>query len=170
MLSECKKDGILRKNVLAQTPGYKMDDVRAANGPVVCIECAENIPCNPCETSCPQNAITVGTPITNLPVVDVSKCIGCGMCVAACPGLAIFLINANYTEDLATVTFAYEYLPVPAKGDKVMAVDREGNKICEAEVVKNVQVKAYDMTNVLTIAVPKEFIEEARGIAVPGRD
>ena len=70
MLKECKKNGVLTKEVLNQIPGYKMDAVRAAKGPVVVIECAENIPCNPCETSCPKGAISVGEPITNLPVVD----------------------------------------------------------------------------------------------------
>jgi ferredoxin len=29
------------------------------------IECIEGIPCNPCETSCPVGAITVGDEITN---------------------------------------------------------------------------------------------------------
>lgn len=165
MLKECKKDGILRKEVLESIPGYRMDEVRKAKGPVVVIECAENIPCNPCETSCPQGAITVGNPITNLPVVDVEKCIGCGKCVAICPGLAIFLIDANYAEGRGTVTFAYEYLPVPKKGDVVKAVNRKGEVVCDAVVEKNVSVKAYDMTNVMTISVPIEYLEEVRGIA-----
>ena len=165
MLKNCKKDGILTKDVLAQIPGYRMDEVRAAKGPVVCIECAENIPCNPCETSCPMGAITVGNPITNLPSVDTSKCIACGKCVATCPGLAIFLINAHHAEKRASVTFAYEYLPVPAEGDTVPAINREGEVICDAVVEKVVRVKAYDMTNVMTISFPVEYIEEVRGIA-----
>lgn len=164
MLNECKKDGILRKELLAKTPGYDMDAVRAAKGAVVVIECAENIPCNPCETSCPQHAITVGDNITNLPAVDPSKCVGCGMCVAVCPGLAIFLLNAHFAPGRASVTFAYEYLPVPAKGDAVKAVDREGNVVCDATVEKVVAAKAYDMTNVMTISFPEEYLEDVRGI------
>ena len=165
MLKECKKDGVLTKEVLAQIPGYKMDAVRAAKGPVVVIECAENIPCNPCETSCPKGAISVGEPITNLPVVDPDKCIACGRCVAVCPGLAIFLLNAHFAPGRASVTFAYEYLPVPAEGEAVRAINREGKEVCEAVVEKVVRVKAYDMTNVMTISVPEEYLEEVRGIA-----
>ena len=165
MLKECKKNGILTKELLAQIPGYKMDAVRNAKGPVVVMECAEHIPCNPCETSCPQHAITIGDNITNLPSVDPEKCVGCGMCVAVCPGLAIFVINAHYAPGRASIMFAYEYLPVPAKGDVVTAVDRAGNPVCEAVVEKVVMAKSYDMTRVITISIPEEYIEDVRGIA-----
>jgi len=43
---------------------------RLAKGPVAVIECVQNIPCNPCEAACPARAITVGQPITALPVLD----------------------------------------------------------------------------------------------------
>ena len=59
MLKECKKTGVLTKEVLAQIPGYNLEAVRKAKGAVVIIECAENIPCNPCSTSCPRQAITI---------------------------------------------------------------------------------------------------------------
>lgn len=165
MLKDCKKSGILTKDVLASIPGYRMDAVYNAKGPVVVIECAENIPCNPCQTSCPQGAITVGEPITNLPCVDPEKCIGCGQCVAVCPGLAIFVLNAHYAPGRASVMFAYEYLPVPAKGDVVQAVDRAGSPVCDAIVEKVVAAKSYDMTRVITISIPVEHIEDVRGIA-----
>ena len=169
MLKECKRNGILTKEVLASIPGYHMDEIKAAGRPVVMIECAENIPCNPCETSCPQGAITVGDPITNLPSVNVDKCIGCGMCVAVCPGLAIFLANSKFTETRASLTFAYEFLPVPQKGDTVKAVNREGKVVCDAVVEKVVTAKAYDMTNVMTISFPAEYLEEVRGIQRLGK-
>lgn len=167
MLEKCKKTGILSKEVLAQIPGYNLEAVRKAKGAVVIIECAENIPCNPCETSCPNKAITIGEPITNLPVVDPDKCIGCGMCVAVCPGLAIFLLNAHFAPGRAALTFAYEYLPVPQKGEKVKAVDRKGAYVCDAVVEKVVLTKTYDMTNVVTISFPEEYLEEVRSIARP---
>ena len=164
MLKECKKNGILTKDILSQIPGYHMDAVRAAKGFVAVMECAECIPCNPCSTSCPNNAITIGDTITNLPSIDVSKCVGCGKCVAVCPGLAIFLLNANYTDDTAALTFAYEYLPVPQKGDVVRAVGRDGKYTCDATVEKVVCAKAYDMTKLLTISFPKEYLEDVRAI------
>lgn len=61
--------------------------------------------------------------------------------------------------------FAYEYLPVPAKGDVVQAVDRAGSPVCDAIVEKVVAAKSYDMTRVITISIPVEHIEDVRGIA-----
>lgn len=46
------------------------DEERFARGPVAVIECVQKIPCNPCEAACPAHAITVGSPITNTPVLD----------------------------------------------------------------------------------------------------
>lgn len=163
-LDEARRTGVLSDEVLLQIPGYQLDAQKAAKGPLVMIECAQNIPCNPCETVCPKNAITVGDPITNLPVVDPEKCIGCGICVAACPGLAIFLVDLHAGEGLASVTFPYEYLPVPQKGDRVTAVDRAGKPVCDATVEKVVSVKTYDMTKVVTITVPLAYANVARGI------
>jgi Fe-S-cluster-containing hydrogenase component 2 len=165
VLDKAKTSGILTEDVLVQTPGYSLEALEKTKGAVVMIECAQNIPCNPCETVCPHGAITVGKPITNLPTVYPEKCIGCGICVAICPGLAIFLVNLHAGDGLGSVTFAYEYLPVPAKGDMVKAVDREGNVVCDATVEKVVSVKNYDMTKVVTITVPAEYANVVRGIA-----
>jgi len=163
-LSSVLGDGILTDEILRQTPGYKPEACNVAKGPVVVIECAQAIPCNPCETVCPNDAITVGDPITNLPTINPEVCIGCGKCVAACPGLAIFMIDKCVGEDEATVSFAYEYLPAPEKGEQVKAVDRAGKVVCGATVEKVVSVKHYDMTKVVTIRIPLEYADTVRGI------
>ena len=67
-------------------PGIPSEE-RIRNGAVACIECFQNIPCNPCEEACPRGAITVGREITGLPTLDAEKCNGCGKCVSACPAL-----------------------------------------------------------------------------------
>jgi Fe-S-cluster-containing hydrogenase component 2 len=164
MLKKIKETGVLTQEVLEQIPGYRLDALKEAKGPMVIIECAERIPCNPCQTVCPNDAIVVGDNITNLPTVIPEKCTGCGMCVAVCPGLAIFVVDLNFAPQKAAITFAYEYLPVPQKGETVVAVDREGKPVCNATVEKVVSVKKYDMTKVLTISVPLEFANNARGI------
>ena len=164
MLGNAKRTGLLSIEELKSTPGYNIEALKTKDGPFVMIECAEDIPCNPCETVCPHGAIIVGENITNLPRVIPEKCTGCGNCVAICPGLAIFMIEVSYKEDLARVTFAYEYLPVPAKGSIVNAVDRAGQVVCDATVEKIVKVKSYDMTNVMTISIPVEYAEVVRGI------
>lgn len=130
--------------------------------PVAVIECQQEIPCNPCETACPQGAISVGEPITNLPRLDPEKCTGCGLCVTACPGLAIFLVKRDGVR--AEVTFPYEFLPRPAVGDVVEAVNREGQVVCPAQVTTVRQLRAADGTWLVTVSVPAGLADEVRGM------
>lgn len=164
MLKKIKKTGVLTQEVLKQIPGYPIDALKEAKGPMVIVECAEEIPCNPCETVCPNSAIIVGDNITNLPTVIPEKCTGCGMCIAICPGLAIFVVDLNFAPQKAAITFAYEYLPVPKKGETVVAVDREGKPVCDAIVEKIISSKKHDMTKLITISVPLEFANTVRDI------
>lgn len=133
-------------------------------GPVAIAECVQNIPCNPCETACKTGALKVGDPITNLPVIDYQMCTGCGLCVAKCPGMAIFIVNKSYSNDLAMVSFPYEYYPVPQQGDQVEAVDRTGTVCCTGTVVKVLDPKAFDHTPVVTIEIPKQWADQVRSI------
>ncbi|MDD3412776.1 MAG: FAD-dependent oxidoreductase [Lachnospiraceae bacterium] len=127
------------------------------------IECSQNIPCNPCQDACLKHCIKIGSNITSLPAVDENQeCIGCGMCVAACSGQAIFLVDENYDETSATVTLPYEFLPLPKKGAKGFGLSRSGEKICEAEVLSVKTAKAFDHTNLLTMKIPKEYARKAR--------
>jgi len=125
-----------------------------AKGPCLCIECVEEIPCNPCETSCPNGAIRVGDPITNLPRIDREKCTACGLCIPACPGLAITLKRVQ--GDKATIRFPWEYMPAPAVGDEVEMVDRLGAVVCPGRVV-GVNAAAR---NDRTLVVGAEFASE----------
>nr|AGF93398.1 polyferredoxin [uncultured organism] len=127
------------------------------------IECIQEIPCNPCEKACPVGAINIGKPITNLPELDVSKCVGCRQCIAACPGLAIFTIDYNYSKTKAALSFPYEFIPYPEAGEKVEAVNRKGEKVIEAEVLR-VEVEGNENTAVITIEIPHQYIEEIRSI------
>ena len=132
--------------------------------PYVAIECPQEIPCNPCETACPSGAISVGEPIIRVPRFDASKCTGCAKCVAACPGLAIFLIDPAFSATEGTVSLPYEFLPLPTEGQVVQALDRLGRPVAEGEVVKVRDAKAYDHTPVVTVAVPKEHVSTVRHI------
>ena len=139
-------------------------ETRFAKGPVAVIECVQEIPCNPCEAACRFGAIKVGEPITNLPALVGEKCVGCGVCVSKCPGLAIVIVNKVYSRTTATVAFPYEYFPTPAAGEKRNAVNRKGEIICEGTIVKVSNPASYDHTPVVTIEIPKEFADEARSI------
>jgi Fe-S-cluster-containing hydrogenase component 2 len=151
---------------LSQIPGMPAEE-RIKKGPVACIECTQEIPCNPCEEACPYGAITVGKPITNLPKLDEEKCIGCGLCIAACPGLAIFVVNGS--KEKAEVSFPFEYYPLPNKGDEVDCVDREGNTVVKGKVLRIIKPPKYDATVVITVKVPIEYLRTVRSIKRFGR-
>ena len=127
------------------------------------MECTQNIPCNPCQDACPKHCIKIGEHITSLPAVDEAvDCIGCGMCVASCSGQAIFLVDETYEPGFAAVTIPYEFLPLPEPGEKGYGLGRDGQKICEAEVISVKSTKAFDHTNLLTIKVPADYAMKAR--------
>ncbi|MGL6200805.1 MAG: (2Fe-2S)-binding protein [Lachnospiraceae bacterium] len=148
---------------LKSATGYPTEE-RMKKGPVAIAECIQEIPCNPCEGACKFGAISVGTPITTLPAVNFESCTGCAQCVARCPGLAIFIVDKSYSDTMGKVTFPHEYLPLPEKGQIIKAVDRSGHEICDCMVVKVLNPKGFDKTPVVTIEVPIEFVEHARGI------
>ncbi|RKY04482.1 pyridine nucleotide-disulfide oxidoreductase, partial [Candidatus Poribacteria bacterium] len=136
--------------------------------PVPVIDCPQRIPCNPCEDLCPADAIRVGSPITNLPRVDYDKCVGCGICVAGCPGLAIRLVNKGFSETTASVTLPYELLPVPREGQLVEALDEEGRPICQARVIRVLEREGFDRTRLVTLEVDKALALRVRNLRVSG--
>ena len=154
---------LLKKGYVADDEIERFPGVTHKKGIHPVIECTQNIPCNPCQDACPKKCISIGDNITSLPiVVPESDCINCGMCVASCSGQAIFLVDEDCGDGTATVTLPYEFLPLPEKGTKGIALGRDGNKVCEAEVVSVKSTKAFDKTNLLTMRVPKEYAMTAR--------
>jgi len=139
---------------------------RLSKGPVAVIECFQEIPCNPCYTACKRDAIQKFEDINDLPKMNSDNCNGCTLCVSKCPGLAIMVIDATYSEDLALMKIPYEFLPLPKAGDIVGGLDREGNYVCDVRVVKVQNTKALDKTPVITFEVPKEYIKKIRNIEV----
>ncbi len=131
---------------------------------VVIIECFQNIPCDPCAHACPYDAILPFTDINNLPLVDYDKCIGCGLCISSCPGLAIFVIDMNYSSEKALIKIPYEILPLPKKDQIVAGLDREGNKV--ADVIVQKINKTKNKTSVISIIVPKRLAMTIRNIKV----
>ncbi len=158
-----KYTGIPSAEELKTCPGV-VSVSRLEKGPVAVIECVQQIPCNPCEKACPFGAITVGQPITSLPVINEEKCTGCGLCIACCPGLAIFRVHKNYTETTSLVDFPFEYYPSPQEGSVVDCVGRDGQFITKGKVNKVKKNKQSDGTTVVSVEVPKKYCMEVRSI------
>jgi Fe-S-cluster-containing hydrogenase component 2 len=158
--------GVPSSEELKNAPGVPSAE-RMKRGPVAVIECVQEIPCNPCEKACPFGAITVGDNITQLPILDEEKCTGCGVCVAQCPGLAIFTVDMSSRENEAVIGFPYEYLPVPKVGDEVDAISRKGSVVCRGIVESVKNPKTYKNTNVIQVRIPAEYVNEVRGIKKP---
>ena len=128
----------------------------------VFIDCPQEIPCNPCQYACPAGAITIGDSITNRPKTNPEDCTGCGLCVAACPGQACFLVDPDYAPGEATVDFPYEFLPMPEPGMEVEARDNTGARVCAGRVIQVREGKGA--TRVVRIAVPREHAYDVRGM------
>jgi len=144
---------------LVGTPGWPSEE-RMHQGPVAVIECVEKIPCNPCETACPLRAISVGEDITALPVLNEAKCTGCGVCVASCPGLAIYVKDYTFEEERGSILFPFEYLPLPKKGDTVQMTDRFGEVVCPGEVLLVNLSRRNEQTALVKAAYDKKFFLE----------
>ncbi len=139
---------------------------RLARGPVAVIECFQRIPCNPCYTACKQGAIREFADINDPPVIDFDRCNGCALCVSKCPGLAIFVVDETYSADRALVKLPYEFLPVPARGQEVDLLNREGRVVGRGRVERVQNAKVQDRTLIIWVAVPKELSMEVRNIKV----
>ena len=135
---------------------------RLSAGPVAIIECFQAIPCDPCVKACPRGAIREMADINECPVVDFSRCNGCGQCVPKCPGLAISIVDMAYAESEAAVRIPYEFRPLPEKGSRVAALNREGVRICDATVAHILNSKAVDRTPVITLIAPKKHAMSVR--------
>lgn len=137
---------------------FRFPKVELLVKPKAVIECYENIPCNPCSTSCPFNAITIGKDINNIPQVDYDKCTGCGICVHSCPGLAIMVCEV--LADKVRFKIPYEFLPRPIENEVWQAVNRKGDIIGEALIEKVSLNNRQDRTALVQVLVNKEFIYE----------
>lgn len=126
--------------------------------PKAILECYEDIPCNPCATSCPFQAIEIGPTINHQPKLHPERCTGCGLCVSSCPGLAILIAQIRNQDALFKIP--YEFLPLPQKGQIWQGINRSGVTLCDA-FIEHVQLtNQQDHTAVITVSVPLEFLYE----------
>ena len=137
---------------------------RMKKGRVAVIECVQEIPCNPCEAACKFGAIHIGETITTLPCIKEENCTGCGACIAACPGLAIIILDKYYNKSESVIEFPFEYLPLPEEGDFVDAVNRRGEVVCRGKILSIKKLPSYEGTCIIRMLIPVEFADEVRSI------
>jgi NADPH-dependent 2,4-dienoyl-CoA reductase/sulfur reductase-like enzyme/Fe-S-cluster-containing hydrogenase component 2/bacterioferritin-associated ferredoxin len=139
---------------------------RLSKGPVAVIECMEEIPCDPCKSICPEEAIRITGPLSNAPVFLEDRCNGCRLCVSCCPGLAIFVVDFTYSDEQAVMHFPYEFLSLPSAGAQVDAVNRHGAVIGKAKVQAVHNVAKYNKTAVVSVVVPKNIAMDVGSVRV----
>ena len=139
---------------------------RLSRGPVAVIECFQRIPCNPCATGCHRQAIKPFADINDRPEIDDEKCNGCALCLTKCPGLAIMIVDMNWSADRALIKLPYEFRPLPENGQIVAALDREGNPICEAEIIQTLLTPNMNKTPIVSLAVDKSLVKTVRNIKI----
>jgi len=161
MASDLEKTGV---HTLKDLEGMIPPPERFKKGPVAIVECIQEIPCDACVYACARKLISKKTIITP-PRLDFEKCTGCGVCVGKCPGLAVFVVDTHKApEGKAWVTIPYEFLPMPKVGEVVRALNRDGNDVGAAKVVRVVRLSKEEKTALVTFEVDKEFAMEARAL------
>ncbi|MCP3899297.1 MAG: FAD-dependent oxidoreductase [Desulfobacteraceae bacterium] len=149
-----------KAEILKSHPGEPME-IEASEleeGIFPVIHCKQEIPCNPCSTVCPEEAIQMdGDPIKGRPKYS-KGCEGCLKCLTICPGLAITLVDYRRDKDNPTVFLPYEVFNYSVKkGDTAECVDVDGNILGNFDVLGAKATKDSDRTQVVRIKVPKEI-------------
>ncbi|MFX1410221.1 MAG: FAD-dependent oxidoreductase [Promethearchaeota archaeon] len=147
-------------------PPIKQDIAFKEKGIFPVFYCNQEIPCNPCTTVCPQEQIeTVEDLITQLPFFKAEKeCLGCGKCVAVCPGLAVILIDYRKNKEYPSVTFPFEltYKKIE-KGQKVVVVSNE-RELGEFKIHRSRILPEFPKTQLITIKLPSDIAKQAVAI------
>ncbi len=128
--------------------------------------CNQEIPCNPCTTVCPNEQIeTIDDLITQLPYFkDEQECIGCGKCVAVCPGLAVVLKDYRKDKNNPFITFPLELTANKLEKDHKIIVVNNDQELGEFKVHRTRILKEFPKTQLITVKLPSEIAKQAVAI------
>jgi sarcosine oxidase subunit alpha len=156
--------------ILKSRPGAVVteDIPEVDEGVIPIFHCSQEIPCDPCTSVCPQNCIVIeGDDMRGLPEYVGEECLGCEQCVAACPGLAITLVDYRKDAENPTVTVPYEFSAGTIReGDVVTVLDTEGAILGNAEVIKIRVPKFADRALLVRVRAAREIAKRIAGIRV----
>jgi len=161
-----------KERVLKSKPGpvIQRDKPGEEKGVMPIFHCAQEVPCNPCTSVCPEGAIrTERDEITGLPyIVDVNLCKGCMNCVFICPGLAATLVDYRKDGEHPTVTLPYEVWREKVEvGQRVPVTDVDGAILGYYPVEKVLaNQKKYPGTLLVQVKLEKAVAKRAVGIWV----
>lgn len=163
--AEINPEWLPKREILKSRPGDTFSRSPVVPGPQwrPVFFCSEEIPCNPCATVCPTNAIHLrplrGT-IMDLPYFDNTKCIGCMSCVSICPGLAVSLVR-RVADDSAEVVLPWEFEADFDIGHEMELVDQDGRFLEKAKVV----AKRHNKKNNTWLLTFRTSVQNASSIA-----
>ena len=128
--------------------------------------CNQEIPCNPCTSVCPNKQIeTINDLITQLPYFKgEEECIGCGKCVAVCPGLAVVLRDYRKDKENPLVTFPLELSAEKLVKDQKIIVVSNNQELGEYTVHRVRILKEFPKTQLITVKLPSKIAKQAVGV------
>ena len=142
---------------------------------VAALECFEDIPCNVCQNSCPENAIEIGrvprfSPSGQGPsdrLLSESRCTGCGICVAACPSGATLMLQEKEGRSVSNVVLPWRGLRPWEVGEFATLLNRRGESLGTGRVVSLPQLPqgvTSEDVQLVELEVPVHVLWDARGL------
>jgi ferredoxin len=125
---------------------------------IASVECFEEIPCNLCETACPEGAIDLGRIPRTEPVLNESKCTGCGVCLNACPSGAPVMLLEREEQSVSELVVAWKGKKGWKQGDFATLLNRRGENLGSGRVLELLE------NSRLRVEVPSHLLWETRGV------
>ncbi len=162
-----------KADILKSHPGpvQTLEALATEEGIFPVIHCKQEIPCNPCSTVCPENAIQMqGDPIKGRPEFD-GKCKGCMKCLAICPGLAITLVDYRKDKQNPVVFLPYEIGNIEIKkGDIINLTDVDGNPLGVYPVLGARATKDSNLTQIVRVKVPANIAKKVVAFTIQQKE
>lgn len=155
---------------LSDFPGVPMKE--AASSVVASIECIEEVECNLCQLSCPDDAIHIEREKGFF--LDASKCTACGKCLTACPARVPVLIETKPEISTSKVVLSYRGRKSFRKNELAILLNRQGASLGSGKVLDFSEITASDaqvgsiLEHQVTLEVPSHLVWEARGVRKVG--